>query len=206
MSTLVIPMHTCRWRAIFWRYATTEELLDEALKLLKKDGKVAIGAVANGPAQQRRQSSQVSPIPNKLARFFVTDDTSSSRKRALDNLRIIIQLEPFNIKAYEVLATELLYGEINNGSISGHARRQEKQQPTIGSIRHRQGLLQQLDIASSPDLAECKNTILRGLKIDPSNDSLLKLQSELNLVMKYGSSNVQTRMMNVGSFGRTNNN
>ena len=146
------------YKAIFGRYATPEELYNEAIALLKRDG----------------------------------DITSDSRRRALDNLRLVIQLEPKSIKGYITLSKELLYGGINDGlqTTTRHS-----------TIRKRQGLIQQLDNTSTPGLLECKETIRKGLIIDPSNDALLKLQSELDLVMKYGRNNVQTRMMNVGSFG-----
>lgn len=119
-----------------------------------------------------------------------------NRNRALDNLRLVVRLDPRMIKGYAVLAKELLYGEINNGLKS-----RNKKDYTHNSLRQRQGLLQHLDNVSSPDLIECKEIISKGLSIEPTNDSLLKLQSELDLVMKYGRNNVQTRMMNVGSFG-----
>jgi len=119
-----------------------------------------------------------------------------NRNRALDNLRLVVRLDPRMIKGYAVLAKELLYGEINNG-----LKNRNKKEHTHNSLRQRQGLLQHLDNVSSPDLIECKEIIYKGLSIEPTNDSLLKLQSELDLVIKYGRNNIQTRMMNVGSFG-----
>ena len=119
-----------------------------------------------------------------------------NRNRALDNLRLVVRLDPRMIKGYAVLAKELLYGEINNG-----LKNRNKKEHTHNSLRQRQGLLQHLDNVSSPDLIECKEIISKGLSIEPTNDSLLKLQSELDLVIKYGRNNIQTRMMNVGSFG-----
>jgi len=119
-----------------------------------------------------------------------------NRNRALDNLRLVVRLDPRMIKGYAVLAKELLYGEINNG-----LKNRNKKEHTHNSLRQRKGLLQHLDNVSSPDLIECKEIIYKGLSIEPTNDSLLKLQSELDLVIKYGRNNIQTRMMNVGSFG-----
>lgn len=126
---------------------------------------------------------------------------SDCRKRALDDLRLVIHLEPQMIKGYEVLAKELLYGDINDVSNVDKKKMDLLQYKSNNSIRRRQGLMQQLDNTSSPELLECKETLRKGLSIDPTNSSLLKLQSELNLVMKYGRNNTQTRMMNVGSFG-----
>lgn len=148
---------------IFSRYATTEELYEEAISFLK--------------------TSDV-------------DRTSSKyRDHALDNLRLVTQLDPKSIKSYVALSKELLYGEINNRS------NENKCPSTTTSMRHRRELMQHLDKTSSEVLTECREVIRKGLAVDRTNESLLKLQSELNLVTKYGKNNVQTRMMNVGSFG-----
>ena len=158
-----------RYKLIFRRYATTGELFDEAVALLKKHN----------------------DIPNNF----------EYRQRALDNLRLIIQLNPKMIEGYIVLSKELLYGEIND-DIRQHQRIKSVDHANRYSIRNRQskGLMQQLD-NSTPDLIECRETIRKGLSIDSTNASLLKLQSELDLILKYGRNNVQTRMMNIGSFG-----
>ncbi|KAL7485118.1 hypothetical protein ACHAW6_010736 [Cyclotella cf. meneghiniana] len=193
-------------RAIFGRYATPKELLDEALALLKKNGTVGCGVVATNETIHAKRSCIKTSATNKLAQILLTGTPpSDSRERALDNLRMVIQLDPDMIQAYEILAKELLYGEINDVSKIENKNRPEKssiQYPTTNSsLRHRRGLIQQLDISPSPNLAECRDTIKKGLLINPMNQSLLKLESELHLVMKYGRSNAQTRMMNVGSFG-----
>jgi hypothetical protein len=124
------------------------------------------------------------------------DRTSSKyRDHALDNLRLVTQLDPKSIKSYVALSKELLYGEINN-----RPNENKRHSTTSTSIRHRRELMQHLDNTSSEVLTECREVIRKGLAVDPTNESLLKLQSELNLVTKYGKNNVQTRMMNVGSF------
>lgn len=129
---------------------------------------------------------------------------SDNHQRALDNLRLVIQINPEMMKGYTFLAKELLYREVNkeDESIVGRHNNINSIQnaSTNNSLRRRQGIMQQID-NTTPNLVECKETIRKGLSLEPTNESLLKLQSELNLVIKYGRNNAQTKMMNVGSFG-----
>lgn len=76
-------------RALFSRFATPDELLESALVRLKKD-------------EHSRKGCD---------RSFL-----ASRKKTLDKLRLVIQLKPDRMKAYTVLATELLYEDINNSA------------------------------------------------------------------------------------------
>ena len=126
----------------------------------------------------------------------VDTNNTNFRDRALDHLRLVTKLDPKSIKPYIALSKELLYGEINN-----RPSENKHHSTATTSIRCRRELLQHLDSTSSEVLTECKEVIRKGLVVDPTNESLLKLQSELNLVTKYGKNNVETRMMNVGSFG-----
>ena len=129
---------------------------------------------------------------------------SESHQRALDNLRLVIQIDPKMLKGYTLLAKELLYREVNKEDKSYKGRHNNMnsiQNASIdNSLRRRRVIMQQID-NTTPSLVECKEIIRRGLSLEPANESLLKLQSELNLVMKYGRNNAQTKMMKVGSFG-----
>eukprot|EP00956_Cyclotella_meneghiniana_P017120 scaffold27601_cov69-Cyclotella_meneghiniana.AAC.9 len=108
------------------------------------------------------------------------------------------------MKCYTLLAKELLYREVNKEDESIEGRHNNinsiQNASTNNSLRRRQGIMQQID-NTTPNLVECKEIIRKGLSLEPTNESLLKLQSELNLVIKYGRNNAQTKMMNVGSFG-----
>mmetsp|Transcript_9338 Transcript_9338/g.20163 ORF Transcript_9338/g.20163 Transcript_9338/m.20163 type:complete len:110 (+) Transcript_9338:607-936(+) len=53
----------------------------------------------------------------------------------------------------------------------------------------------------SPALMECQEIVEKGLKIDGTNQPLLKLQHELQFVKKYGRNGPHAKMMNIGSFG-----
>lgn len=173
------------YRAIFARYATPSELLDHALAELKKnEGKRVIN------------------------RTF-----STRRDRALDTLRLVIQLNENSngckddnddkLKPYIVLATELFYGEIKHCSGDGPSR--PGMSVPGNSLRQRdsQRLLQRQQAPKdiSPALIECQEIIKKGLQIDPQNESLLNLQTELRLVSEHGSDGSHAKMMNVGSFG-----
>ena len=129
---------------------------------------------------------------------------SDNHQRALDNLRLVIQINPEMMKCYTLLAKELLYREVNKEDESIEGRHNNinsiQNASTNNSLRRRQGIMQQID-NTTPNLVECKEIIRKGLSLEPTNESLLKLQSELNLVIKYGRNNAQTKMMNVGSFG-----
>ncbi len=185
---------------------------------------------------------------NKFARFLFTNEPPSllNRKRALDDLRLVIQLDPENIKAYEVLATELFYGDINgvssdyeqpnvyfqrdrgtkktqqsklkilpidNPNEGGYddtglrQRKTNKNQCVLGQTEKSTALAKENDAITQPlknlstTLLECLEIINQGLDVDPNNDSLQKLMTELQVVVRYGKSSVHTKMMNVGSFG-----
>mmetsp|Transcript_5926 Transcript_5926/g.12340 ORF Transcript_5926/g.12340 Transcript_5926/m.12340 type:complete len:328 (-) Transcript_5926:193-1176(-) len=260
------------YRSLFGRYATPDELLDEAVELLKKDGctvsvvsamdndgVVGIGGKrsktkifgASSKKPRRKVNTNNGGAVDKFARLLFSSESPSSlnRKRALDDLRLVIRLDPGKIKAYEVLATELFYGEINGVSSDEGGYEQsnfylqktrttkQKQQskskilpidnPNEGGyddtgLRHRKtmntssasGQIEKLTALAkpndeinqplrnlSPTLLECLEVIHQGLHVDPKNDSLQKLKSELQVVVKYGKSSVHTKMMTVGSFG-----
>eukprot|EP00804_Cyclotella_cryptica_P009348 CCRYP_009005-RE/>CCRYP_009005-RE protein AED:0.47 eAED:0.47 QI:20/0.5/0.33/1/0/0.33/3/0/182 len=127
-------------QAIFGRYATPTELLDEAITLLKKSGNVGSGVVVTNENIKAKRSCPEASTNNKLGQFFLTSNPSSdSRQRALDNLRLVIQLDPNMIQAYVVLANELFYGEINYDSKIEYRNRAEKnsvQHTTTNSSRY----------------------------------------------------------------------
>eukprot|EP00804_Cyclotella_cryptica_P009344 CCRYP_009005-RD/>CCRYP_009005-RD protein AED:0.36 eAED:0.36 QI:20/0.12/0.11/1/0/0/9/0/1019 len=132
-------------QAIFGRYATPTELLDEAITLLKKSGNVGSGVVVTNENIKAKRSCPEASTNNKLGQFFLTSNPSSdSRQRALDNLRLVIQLDPNMIQAYVVLANELFYGEINYDSKIEYRNRAEKNSvqhtTTNSSVRQRQGV------------------------------------------------------------------
>eukprot|EP00984_Skeletonema_dohrnii_P011897 scaffold4776_cov82-Skeletonema_dohrnii-CCMP3373.AAC.3 len=153
------------YKALFSRYATPEELYDEALSLLKKS------------------------------------DASKDRQKALSNLHLVIQLKREFIKAYIVLATELFYGELKNAADEYRDRRKQESQNRYGTSLRQRRNVQTQSTNSSNALVECEQVIQQGLAVDPTNKSLLKLQSELNLVKRYGTNSIHTQMLNVGSFG-----
>mmetsp|Transcript_9733 Transcript_9733/g.14518 ORF Transcript_9733/g.14518 Transcript_9733/m.14518 type:complete len:216 (+) Transcript_9733:71-718(+) len=153
------------YKALFSRYATPEELYDEALSLLKKS------------------------------------DASKDRQKALSNLHLVIQLKREFIKAYIVLATELFYGEIKQAADEYRDRRKRDSQSRYGTSLRQRRNVQAQSTNSSDALEECQQVIQQGLSVDPTNKSLLKLQSELNLVKRYGTNSIHTQMLNVGSFG-----
>ena len=247
-AALVLRLH----RALFGRYATPQELLEDALGLLKKDGWAMSAIVADGNsngAGRRRKPFQLSSFPrttmaqpnsSRWKRFFPSNERpcSPNRKRALDTLRLVIQLQPDMIKAYVVLATELFYGELHHSEKNNHQKEPKHQQltskmgiklqrimggerivplfensfsfSTPSSLKSTTGddrsqtktaMQQYTQQNLSPSLAECQEVIEQGLTIDPTNDALLKLQSELLVVMKFGKSGVHAKMMSVGSFG-----
>lgn len=147
------------------RYATPEELYDEALTLLKKDC------------------------------------TSKQRKKALNNLRLVLKLKRHFIKAYVVLATELFYGELKHTDDSDsryeqkyHTQNNSRSSSSSGSLRQRRNQ----HIQSHPAVEECQEIIEQGLSIDPTDKRLLNLQTELNLVKRYGTSSIHTQMLNFG--------
>lgn len=163
---------------LFARYATPEELLDDALNQLKKSG---------------------------LGR----------RSRALDTLRLVIKLQPDKcfgsnddmMKPYIVLATELFYMDINNDDVGeGEQRkRRSKENNNIGRRWSRQATTQQYDKESndnlSPTLIECQDIIQQGLDLDPQNESLLKLQTEVQLIKQYGRNDAHLKMLRAGWVG-----
>ena len=159
---------------LFARYATPQELLDDALNQLKKSG---------------------------LGR----------RSRALDTLRLVIKLRPSMcfgskddmMKPYIVLATELFYMDINNDDVGEGEQR--KNSNNIGRRRSRQATTQQHDKESndnlSPTLIECQDIIQQGLDLDPQNESLLKLQTEVQLIKQYGRNDAHLKMLRAGWVG-----
>mmetsp|Transcript_20979 Transcript_20979/g.26783 ORF Transcript_20979/g.26783 Transcript_20979/m.26783 type:complete len:218 (-) Transcript_20979:61-714(-) len=153
------------YKALFSRYATPEELYDEALSLLKKS------------------------------------DASKDRRKALSNLHLVMQLKREFTTAYIVLATELFYGEIKQAADEYRDRRKLESQSRYGASLRQRRNVQTQSTNSSDALEECQQVIQQGLSVDPTNKSLLKLQSELNLVKRYGTNSIHTQMLNVGSFG-----
>ena len=152
------------YKATFSRYATPEELYDEALTLLKKDC------------------------------------TSKQRKKALNNLRLVLKLKRHFSEAYVVLATELFYGELKHRDDSDEPKyhtqnsRSSSGGGSSGSLRQRRSQ----HIQSHPAVEECQEIIEQGLSIDPTDKRLLNLQTELNLVQRYGTSSIHTQMLNFG--------
>mmetsp|Transcript_15741 Transcript_15741/g.23367 ORF Transcript_15741/g.23367 Transcript_15741/m.23367 type:complete len:216 (+) Transcript_15741:64-711(+) len=153
------------YKALFSRYATPEELYDEALGLLKKS------------------------------------DASKDRRKALSNLHLVIQLKREFTTAYIVLATELFYGELKQAADEHRDRRKQESQSRYGTSLRQRRNVQTQSTNSSDALEECQQVIQQGLSVDATNKSLLKLQSELNLVKRYGTNSIHTQMLNVGSFG-----
>ena len=169
VSAVVCAMMVSRlYKATFSRYATPEELYDEALALLKKDC------------------------------------TSKQRKKALNNLRLVLKLKRHFIQGYVVLATELFYGELKHrdDSDSRYAPKYHTQNSRSSSGGGSSGLLRQRrsqhNIQSHPAVEECQEIIEQGLSIDPTDKILLNLQIELNLVQRYGTSSIHTQMLNFG--------
>ena len=157
------------YKALFSRYATPEELYNDALRMLKKN-----------------------------------DTPMKDRQKALSNLHHVIKLRREFMNAYIVLATELFYGELKNADDEYRDRRKQESQNRYGqSLRYRRSrqTTRSTNITSTAALEECQQIIRQGLSVDPSNKSLLKLQSELNLVKRYGTNSTHTQMLNVGSFG-----
>ena len=160
------------YKALFSRYATPEELYDDALRMLKKN-----------------------------------DTPIKDRQKALSNLHHVIKLKREFMNAYIVLATELFYGELKNADDEYRDRRKQESQNRYGqSLRYRRSRQTTRrstneNNTSTAALEECQRVIQQGLSVDPSNKSLLKLQSELNLVKRYGTNSMHTQMLNVGSFG-----
>ena len=153
------------YKATFSRYATPEELYDEALALLKKDC------------------------------------TSKQRKKALNNLRLVLKLKRHFSEAYVVLATELFYGELKHRDDSDEPKYHTQNSRSSSSGGGSSGLLRQRrsqHIQSHPAVEECQEIIEQGLSIDPTDKRLLTLQTELNLVKRYGTSSIHTQMLNFG--------
>lgn len=152
------------YKATFSRYATAEELYDEALTLLKKDC------------------------------------TSKQRKKALNNLRLVLKLKRHFIKAYVVLATELFYGELkhmdDSDSRYGQTYHTQNSRSRSGGGSS-ESLRQRRKNQQHPAVEECQEIIELGLLIDPTDKRLLNLQTELNLVKRYGMS-IHTQMLNFG--------
>jgi len=157
------------YKKIFARYATPQELLEDALNQLK-------------------------------------DNKSWSRDKALDTLRLVIQLHPEKafsgnvdmiMKPYIILANELFYGYIQDGNSKTGIRRMKE-----NNTCRRRGTTKQQCI-DSPTLLECQDIIQQGLDINPQNDSLLKLQVEVQIIKKYGKNESHVKMLNAGYMGST---
>ena len=165
MAVVAASIVSRLYKALFSRYATPEELYDEALSLLKKS------------------------------------DASKDRRKALSNLHLVIQLKREFTTAYIVLTTELFYGELKQTADEYRDRRKQESQSRYGASLRQRRNVQTQSTNSSDALEECQQVIQQGLSVDPTNKSLLKLQSELNLVKRYGTNSIHTQMLNVGSFG-----
>lgn len=174
-------------RRLFARYATPEELFEDAVTRLK-----------NG---ERRGGAASNPRASSFA----------GRERALETLRLVIRLRPDMMKAYSVLATELFYGDLNNPesgeSDKRHERRRIANKQSVLRVRRRAAPTteQTHDVTNnlSPALIECEAIVSQGLRVDGKDQSLLKLQNELKLINQYGRNGAHVKMMNVGSFGWT---
>ena len=158
------------YKKIFARYATPQELLEDALSQLK-------------------------------------DNKSYSRDKALETLRLVIQLHPEKafsgnddmiMKPYIILANELFYGYIQDGNSKTERRRMKEYNTT-----RRRRITTQQQCIDSPTLVECQDIIQQGLDINPQNNSLLKLQSEVQLIMQYGMNESHVKMLNAGYMGST---
>lgn len=166
-------------RALFSRFATPDELLESALVRLKKD-------------EHSRKGCD---------RSFL-----ASRKKTLDKLRLVIQLKPDRMKAYTVLATELLYEDINNSAAgpgeSGYNNEEGKRKTNNNSsLGRRKVQTIEKSQKESNNLLECGIVIKQGLSVDPENASLQKLQTEWQIITQYGRNGSQSKMMNIGSVG-----
>ena len=53
----------------------------------------------------------------------------------------------------------------------------------------------------SPTLIECQDIIQQGLDLDPQNESLLKLQTEVQLIKQYGRNDAHLKMLRAGWVG-----
>ncbi|KAL3826605.1 hypothetical protein ACHAXA_010530 [Cyclostephanos tholiformis] len=155
-------------RALFARFASPEELLEDALRQLKKTDNSVRSKY--GPSAAYR------------------------REKALDILRLVIRKRPESIRPYIVLGTELLYRHINGGAGRNERISTHRVKSTYDARLIRRGA----QITEAPQLAECKQIIERGLLLDPNNESLLTLQGELRLVNEYGLHGAQTRMIKIG--------
>mmetsp|Transcript_8924 Transcript_8924/g.15775 ORF Transcript_8924/g.15775 Transcript_8924/m.15775 type:complete len:219 (-) Transcript_8924:104-760(-) len=164
-------------RAFFARYATPEELLEDSLKQLKNN-------------ERRRSLSRSS--------------SSVSRKKALETLRLVIQLRPDMMEAYIVLATELFYGDISDGSGESDEKQRRRNTNSNTALRRRTAQTSEQSHDATNHLIECQEIVKQGLCIDDKNESLLNLQNELQLVNKYGRNGAYAKMMNIGSFGWMN--
>jgi len=135
------------------------------------------------------------------------DNKSWSRDKALDKLRLVIQLQPEKafsgnddmiMKPYIILANELFYGYIQDGNSTTERRKMKENNTT----RRRRGTKEQQFI-ESPTLIECQDIIQQGLSVDSSNDSLLKLQNEVQLITQFGMNESHIKMLNAGYMGST---
>jgi len=181
--------------------STYDFLRHFALFFLLPIGVVVLSAVVAAATVSRLHQALFSryATPEELydkALCLLKNNTSKDRQKALSNLHLVIQLKSEFIQAYIVLATELFYGELTNADNEYRDRRKQGG-PSLRQRRSRQTQ----STKSSPPLEECEQVIQQGLSVDPSNKSLLKLQSELNLVKRHGTSSAHTQMLNVGSFG-----
>ena len=164
------------------RYATPEELLDDAKNQLKRDN--------------RRSSKQPRGID------IIRGISDGSRRRALDRLRVVIRLQPDMLEAYIILVTELFYGDILSTEVDVSKKKHDKKYNN-STARQRKG--RHLNATNSntlsQELMECQDIIKQGLSFDAKNESLLKLQNEVKLVKQYGTVGTHMNMINVGSFG-----
>ena len=164
------------------RYATPEEILDDAKNQLKKDN--------------RRSSKQPRGID------IIRGISDGSRRRALDRLRVVIRLQPDMLEAYIILVTELFYGDILSTEVDVSKKKHDKKYNN-STARQRKG--RHLNATNSntlsQELMECQDIIKQGLSFDAKNESLLKLQNEVKLVKQYGTVGTHMNMINVGSFG-----
>mmetsp|Transcript_23973 Transcript_23973/g.57872 ORF Transcript_23973/g.57872 Transcript_23973/m.57872 type:complete len:232 (-) Transcript_23973:41-736(-) len=165
------------YRTFFAPCATSEEIYEDALEKLKK-------------VELSRNTSNRASI--------------ASRERALDQLRLAIQLRPDMVKSYIVLATELFHGDLHD-SLRGDSNQETwknlKKRNNTTLRRREPQTTRTVANNVSMSLVECQDLIKRGLAIDPKNDSLIKLQNEVDVVNRYGSHGAHAKMMSIGSFG-----
>lgn len=180
-------------RALFARYATPEELLEHALKELRKNGRMG-----NTDRRRKRALDTLRQVIKLQGRGSAPDGVRMANRGGIEVCRADL------LKPYTALATELFYGEIivnPGGAMQGQQRRRTSNNTALRRrhVRTSEQAQQEVTNSVSPTLLECQDTIKQGLSIDSKNESLLKLEREVKLFVHYDGAH--TKMLHVGSFG-----